>query len=255
MLVVANAGRRHRADELHTSRQLRRRRWRQQGLASSRAAQPAQSTIDQRWPTLLTPSTPFEKLLSSEADGGALAAARAAPRVPTTPSADAAATGVEVVVAHHRWRSFEAVIGQVHASLVAHGLGRVARVVIYDKASGDKYRPPSSALTNEVNEGSWEGSWKDRLADERRPHPVSGDASLSDGPSSGASGRGGDEGPCERATALLTAPPVYSVRRVPNVGRESETYLRHIVANYDVGLASYTLCAQSRIEHVTEGRP
>ena len=87
-------------------------------------------------------------------------------------------------------------------------------VHVYDKSEGGLLAAAQVAVSRAEGEGG-EGSENAAVP----PHaPSSGDS-------------------------LPRLPPRYRVEAVPNVGRESETYLRHLVENYDA-LADYTLMLQ-----------
>jgi hypothetical protein len=133
----------HQHDELHTSRQLRRRRWRQQRAAACGAARTTKASA---------------RTAGTETSDGLQASSEQR-------------TSLHVVVAHHSSRSYE--------SLLTALAPDVEHVVVYDKS----------------------------------------------------------------AKGISGAPPGHEVVRVPNCGRESESYLRHIVSEYDA-LPDYVLFVQ-----------
>ena len=176
----------HASDELHTGRQLRRRRWRQQKAAASGEARAASEAAERflarsekPHPSVAAAEEEERDRQETEGSGGAIGflsrflnASWWSRAVPTP------APRLHVVVAHYQWRTFESLVDAVH-----HAIGCEA-VHVYDKsASGYEALPVEGSV------------------------------------------------------------PTYTVHRVPNVGRESESYLRHIVQHYD-DLGEHTLFIQ-----------
>ena len=195
-LMRRATGKAHRSDELHTARQLRRRKWRQQTTALSGEARAVRHAAERR-------RASSRREDGQEADDDAGPDALLAPSA-AAPAASAAARpsfGLHVVVAHYKFRSFEPLVDALHEAL------GVAAVHIYDKSD-------------------------DGLDPKLYGAAIEPDGRVASGDDAGAAV--GAERSCR---------PVYNVQRVPNVGRESETYLRHLHERYDQH-APYTLYIQ-----------
>lgn len=271
-LLRRATGKAHRADELHTNRQLRRRKWRQNTAAASGEARAAHEAAHRRGAAAQAvraggakaevaarstsangsdgprgegkpeggggessnggghnhrPSEPAPAITLSSSPSSSSAAAAEADALPT----------VDVVVAYYRWRSFESFVANVHEAV-----GAVRHVHVYDKSDdAAPYVPPTPP------QPSAPSAPPAAAAAAAAPPPL---PSAAPSPSPSAGKAGGSSGghtttaaPAPGGASAPRPPPEYTVRRVPNVGRESESYLRHLCAHYD-RLAEYTLLIQ-----------